>query len=104
MFFYGSWETPADRSGGFFKDWHIDAFRECTAKFGKVLTVIDFAVHGKNYAERKEDVRNKALDYQNLCTEGVRLTWEEVAAFEEYFTKQGKRYGLLTEFRENAIC
>jgi hypothetical protein len=32
------------------------------------------------------------------------MSWGELAYWQEYFEKLGKRYGLLTEFRENCIC
>lgn len=55
------------------------------------------------YAEKKEAIRNKAIEYQ-LTFEENNYSWGEVAEKEAYFEKQGRRYGLLREFRENAIC
>lgn len=68
-----------------------------------MLETIDLTVHGKTYADRKEDVHNKAIDYQNIPALGMSLYMSEVATFGEYFATQGKRYGLLSEFRENGI-
>lgn len=32
------------------------------------------------------------------------ISWGEVSIIEGFFRHNGKRYGCLTEFRENAIC
>lgn len=64
---------------------------------------IDLAVHGDNYAERKANVREKAIDYQQQCAD-CDMSYEELQLWSNYFTELGTRYGLLTEFRENGIC
>lgn len=56
----------------------------------------------KTYAERKENARQRAIKWQAWQAEQV-LDWDEYANFESYFTRLGKRYGLVREFRENAI-
>jgi len=55
------------------------------------------------YAERKERAREKAIDWQ-LNESNKPMSWGEVAEWSNYFEKLGRRYGLLREFRENAIC
>lgn len=57
---------------------------------------------GKTYAEKKEEVRQKAIDYQRIDEGG--LSYGELALICEYFETYGKRYGLLREFSENGIC
>ena len=55
------------------------------------------------YQEQKERVRNEAIEWQyDFCNHDY--SWGELAYFEDYFYSMGKRYGLLTEFRENGIC
>jgi hypothetical protein len=55
-----------------------------------------------SYAEKKEHARNKAIEWQSdFCNHNY--SWGELAWFSDYFTKLGKRYGLIKEFRENAI-
>lgn len=65
----------------------------------------DFVVFGnlkgKTYAEKKEEVRQKAIDFQRIDEGG--LSYGEYALIGEYFETYGKRYGLLEEFRENGI-
>lgn len=55
------------------------------------------------YQEMKEKARNEAIDWQ-YDFENHSYSWGEVAAWAEYFERLGRRYGLLTEFRENGIC
>ncbi len=65
------------------------------------MTFIEFKASGRTYQERKEDVRQKAIDFQRYDFPG--LFWSEMLWIENWFKKQGERYGLLEEFRENAI-
>lgn len=54
------------------------------------------------YQKAKERAREKAKNWQ-LDFANHSYSWEELAVFAEHFTKLGKRYGLLKEFRENGI-
>ena len=56
---------------------------------------------GKTYKEKAAEVAQKAQDFQAVDVGG--LSWGEVAEIGAYFETYGKRYGLLKEFRENAI-
>lgn len=54
------------------------------------------------YAQRKENARQKAIDWQlDFCNHNY--SWGEIAAWEDYFRSLAKRYGLTAEFRENCI-
>ena len=55
-----------------------------------------------NYQKRKEAARQKAIDWQ-LNDSDYPYSYEGLAIIGEYFYKFGKRFGLLKEFRENAI-
>lgn len=55
-----------------------------------------------NYEKRKASAREKAIDWQNDFT-NHNYSYGELAAAGEKFTKLAKRYGLVREFRENAI-
>lgn len=55
-----------------------------------------------NYAERKENARQKAIDWQ-LNESDHPYSYEGMAIIGDYFYRLGKRYGLLREFRENGI-
>ena len=55
------------------------------------------------YAEKKEQIREQAIDWQaDFCNHDY--SYGELAFFQDYFEKMGRRYGLLREFRKNAIC
>lgn len=56
----------------------------------------------KTYKELKEEAREKAIDWQLEFSQKDHYM-SEYAYWEEKFTKLGKRYGLLKEFRENGI-
>ena len=57
---------------------------------------------GKTYAEKKEFVRWMAKNYQIMASES-NLSYGEILDFENMFEELGKKYGLIREFRENAI-
>lgn len=57
----------------------------------------------KSYQERKEEVRQQAIDYQNSFTEGQTYFWSELAEIGAKFERLAKRYGLIREFKENGI-
>ena len=54
------------------------------------------------YARAKENARQKAMDWQTDYYNN-NYSYGELASFMEYFAKLAKRYGLITEFRENGI-
>lgn len=56
----------------------------------------------KTYGQLKEAARQEAIDWQIETTEQD-LSYGELAEAGDRFWKLGKRYGLLREFRENAI-
>ena len=55
------------------------------------------------YARSKSELREQAIDDQRHASECC-LSYGELAYFGDYFTKLGKRFGLLKEFKENGIC
>ena len=56
-----------------------------------------------SYQQHKEAARQKAIAWQADFAERS-MSYEELAESQAYFERIGMRYGLLTEFRENAIC
>lgn len=56
----------------------------------------------KTYKQRKEEARNKAIEWQYSVGE-KNYYMSEMAEFYQYFLKLAKRYGLIKEFRENGI-
>ena len=54
------------------------------------------------YQMEKEKARQEAIEWQ-YDFHNHNYSYGELADFAEYFTKLAKRYGLVTEFRENGI-
>lgn len=55
------------------------------------------------YEQKKNEIREQAIDWQtDFCNHNY--SYGELHYFQCYFEKMGRRYGLLKEFRENAIC
>ena len=55
------------------------------------------------YQKAKANAREKAVEYSNQRGE-MNLSWAEYAEIGNRFERLGRRYGLIREFRENAIC
>lgn len=55
-----------------------------------------------NYQEMKERARRLAIDWQMETSENS-LSWEGCTIADDYFRRLARRYGLVREFRENAI-
>ena len=83
-------------------DSYEEYFNETFSPWCEILFATDFKVKGDTYDERKNFVRDMAINYSN--NQACGLSWHEVAMVSDMFYTLGKRYGLLKEFRENAIC
>lgn len=68
-----------------------------------VEMVWDMKAHGKSYAGRKSYIREKAIEYSNVGW-SADATMNATSIIGNTFEKYGRRYGLLSEFRENGIC
>lgn len=55
------------------------------------------------YQERKKKMREKAIEWQERLVEQS-ISYGELVIAQSVFEQLGRRYGLLTEFRENGIC
>lgn len=78
----------------------------CIKEAYKILDTITLEIAGNNYNEKQENARQLAIDYELFLSEDadIDLSILEYSAIADYFEKIGKRYGLINEFRENAIC
>lgn len=65
--------------------------------------IIDLKVSGKTYSERKNDLQEKAIEYSHIL-DYLNISLSDLLDISDFFEKNGKRYGLLKEFAENAIC
>ena len=55
------------------------------------------------YERRKEAARSQAVEWSTETSERP-MSWAELADWQGFFERPGRRYGLLSEFRENGIC
>lgn len=76
--------------------------RDTFNPYTRVYTLIEFVIHGKDYQSRKTSLHDLAVEWSNADTEGICLS--DLCDIQNWFYLKGKRYGLLEEFRENAIC
>ena len=81
-----------------FDIWFRDTFSPAT----EVLTCFMLKVVGETYEQKKEDLKQKAIEFQNTW-QVVSWSYSEITEISDFFYKNGKRYGLLREFRENGI-
>lgn len=70
----------------------------------QIICFIPLIVSGKTYQERKADLQNKAIEWSNSVGSYPRWSYGELATIQDFFERNGKRYGLLKEFKENCIC
>jgi len=56
-----------------------------------------------SYYAMKEVIRDFAIQWQ-ANFEKFDYSYMDLANYQDFFTKYGKKYGLLNEFHENAIC
>ena len=69
----------------------------------KNIRFLDFKISGENYEERKASLEDLAKEWQSHFSQ-YSWSYGELAEIEDYFYKNGKRYGLLKVFKENCIC
>lgn len=87
-------ETP-----GGYAEYHRDTWNPET----EIITCFRLNVSGRSYKERKRNLREKALEYSSAAAL-VNLSYGELATLQDFFENAGRKYGLIREFRENAIC
>lgn len=78
-----------------------DLYRETFTPEGWNTVILDKLQGG--YADKRETLRQKAIAAQQAIASLDYIGYNELIEIEQYFTKYGKRYGLLKEFRENGI-
>lgn len=64
--------------------------------------VLHLTVIGASYKERKDHVHDLAVEWSYTMGYGS-ITMTEMVDIAGWFERQGRRYGLLSEFRENCI-
>lgn len=67
----------------------------------EVVCCLPLMVSGKTYWERKNSLRDLAIDVQ--CNDQGGLSWSECKALGDFLERNARRFGLVQEFRENNI-
>ena len=84
-----------------FNSW--ECFKNATKCSITMTFILELdTLSGKTYKEKRECLRDKAIEYSNNQVGG--LSYLELSCINEYFERYGRRYGLLKEFKENCIC
>lgn len=79
------------------QEYHTATFSpDCT-----VSACIPLQIHGSTYAQRRDNLRAIAQDIQTADNGGMSIG--ELATLGDWLTTNARRYGMITEFRENAI-
>ena len=73
-------------------------------KESDILFYIPLTVSGRNYKERQADLENKAIEYSHSWYDFCNWSYGELADIQSFFETNGRRYGLLRTFRNEAIC
>ena len=80
-----------------------DFCRACADKtVESVEHILRFSVIGEDYEDRKYYLKQLGINFSNADMSNIGPS--EMAKVEEFFRKNGKRYGLLNEFEENGLC
>lgn len=79
--------------------WNSDTFSPYT----NIKGILDFKIKGKSYRERQSCLEEIAKEWRNYFCD-FDWSWGEIMEIESFFCENGKRYGLLKEFKENCIC
>ena len=94
-----------DNVGGIYTDISYKALTdEYEIPEDNILLYIPLQVSGKTYQARRNDLREKATEWSNGLGEYPNWSYSELGDISDFFERNGRRYGLLKEFQENAIC
>jgi len=69
----------------------------------EIVKTIVFSVVGKTFKEKKEYLRNLAIEFQREFSECGYMFESDLAVIQWWFSMEAKTYGLANEFRENGI-
>jgi len=82
-----------------YKDWYEETFSPNCEN----IEILTFKISGNNYRERQSYLVELAKDWQ-LNFSYYEWSYGELAAIQNWFYENAKRYGLVKEFKENGIC
>lgn len=78
---------------------------KCICKAYKLIELLTLEIKGGNYSEKSNCLRELAIDFQDFNSSDcdIDLSMQEISNIMEWFENKAKIYGLINEFRENAI-
>lgn len=93
-----------DTNGGLYEDVTMnDLLNVCEIEKDNILFYIPLEITGKTYQEKKNNLRELAIDYQRTYYEFCNYSYGELIEISNFFETTGKRYGLITEFKNEGI-
>ena len=106
--FYAAFKNPNKEHAEewIYYSWS-EYFKDTFSPDCEEIALIEFKTHGKTYAERKASLCDIAGDFLAAVADSgasPSLSWGEFNTVSNWFEKMGRRYGLLSEFRENGVC
>ena len=99
---YAIYRTDSGELEGGVFDFTLKQYYDALPDTYEDVFSYDFKARGKTYADRKDYVESKAIEFSNA--EKPSMAYSELAFIDDGFYRLGKAYGLLTDFHENAIC
>lgn len=98
------YEHDGNYIGGIWPSWEA-YYTETFSPDCETVFCYDFTTKGKSYKDRKEYVRNFAVDWSNvLGMMSNDFSYGEWLIVNSEFERLGRQYGLLKEFETNCIC
>lgn len=65
--------------------------------------LIDFRIRGNSYQKRAANFRDKVIDIQSAISYAGDLSYNELRIINDWIEKNGRRYGLLRELKNDGI-
>ena len=90
----------ADGIGGMCYSYH-ELYRETFTPEERNVVILDKLTG--SYNDKQAALREKAIATQQAVESLEYIGYNELIEIEHYFTKYGKRYGLIRELKENGI-
>ena len=94
----GEWQGYIYSGANAWKEWHKDTFS------AEDYRVIPLWVIGKDYRQRRNCLERIGAAWQHTFSiYGIEWSYGEICIMQDFLERNARRYGLTTEFRENAI-
>lgn len=78
-------------------------YKETFSPECRTLDIIPFSISGKTYADRKADAMDKVFRMQQGASAAQDLSYSDLVQIFDFNEKIARRFGLVSEFRENGL-